>query len=50
MPVSKIASFLERNSLFATSPVPVAEFHLYSSTLSPRGAIHNRLASYPLRG
>jgi 2'-5' RNA ligase len=50
IPISKIAPFLERNRLFATSPVPVAEFHLYSSTLSPRGAIHNRLVSYPLRG
>jgi RNA 2',3'-cyclic 3'-phosphodiesterase len=50
MPLSKIAPFLERNRLFATPPVPMAEFHLYSSTLSTRGAIHNRLASYPLWG
>lgn len=50
MPASKIAPFLERNSLFSTSPVSVTEFHLYSSTLSPQGAIHHRLVSYPLRG
>lgn len=50
MPSVTLAPFLENNRLFATPPVPVVEFHLYSSTLSPRGAIHKRLASYPLRG
>lgn len=50
IPLSIIAPFLERNRLFAAPPVPVVEFHLFSSTLSPRGAIHNRLLSYPLKG
>jgi 2'-5' RNA ligase len=50
MPLSKIAPFLEQNMQFATPPVPVAEFHLYSSILSTQGAIHNRMVSYPLKG
>jgi 2'-5' RNA ligase len=49
MPWSPVAAFLERNRLFSTPPFPVSEFHLYSSTLTPRGAIHRREASYPLR-
>ncbi len=49
-PFSRIAPFLEKNRLFSAPPVPVKGFHLYSSVLSPRGAVHNRLASYPLQG
>ena len=32
----------------AYEPFPIAEFHLYSSTLSSKGAIHRRERSYPL--
>lgn len=49
-PLSRITPFLEKNRLFSLSPVPVKEFHLYASVLSPRGAVHNRLVSYPLQG
>lgn len=50
VPLSKVTSFLENQRLFSTRPVPVVEFHLYSSILSPRGALHQRLASYSLQG
>lgn len=48
VPWAPVAAFLERNRLFSTPPFPVSRFHLYSSTLTPRGAIHRREASYPL--
>lgn len=50
MPFSGVSSFLEKNRLFSVSPIQIYEFHLYSSTLAPRGAIHRREASYPLKG
>lgn len=50
LPVSPVAAFLEANRLFSTPPFPVTDFHLYSSTLTPRGAIHRREATYPLKG
>jgi 2'-5' RNA ligase len=50
MPLSGVVPFLEKNRLFMTTPVQISEFHLYSSTLAPRGAIHRREASYPLKG
>lgn len=40
--------FQARHAAFRTKPFPVEEFHLYSSTLNPKGAIHRREASYPL--
>jgi 2'-5' RNA ligase len=46
--MSSVAAFLEKNSRFAAPPVHIAEFHLYSSTLTPRGAIHRRESTYPL--
>jgi 2'-5' RNA ligase len=48
-PLSRITPFLEKNRLFSSPPVPVKEFRLYASVLSPRGAVHNRLVSYPLQ-
>lgn len=48
-PLVKITNFLAGNSLFATKSFPVTEFHLYSSVLTPKGAIHQIEASYPLR-
>jgi 2'-5' RNA ligase len=50
MPLSGVTSFLEKNRLFMTPPIQISEFHLYSSTLTPRGAIHRREVSYPLKG
>lgn len=42
------ASFLATHASFASEPFAVDAFHLYSSTLTPTGAIHRREASYPL--
>lgn len=47
-PVSKVTRFLEGNGLFATDTFPVSEFHLYSSVLTPKGAIHQLEVSYGL--
>ena len=47
-PDSKVSQFMSSNNLFNTPPFPVREFHLYSSFLTPKGAIHQREASYPL--
>ena len=44
-----LGRFLAGNSLFATEPFLVSEFHLYSSQLTSRGAFHVVEASYPLR-
>ena len=46
----KAADYLTRNSLFKTEAFPVEEFYLYSSTLTPKGAVHRREATYLLRG
>ncbi|WP_298432168.1 RNA 2',3'-cyclic phosphodiesterase [Geobacter sp.] len=46
----EIAPFLVRNASFHSEPFPVDAFHLYSSILTPKGAIHRREASYPLAG
>ncbi len=47
--LSKIADYLARNSSFRTETFPVDAFYLYSSTLTPKGAIHQREAVYPLK-
>ena len=49
-PLPPVAAFLDKNHLFSTPPFPVTEFYLYSSTLTPHGAIHRREATYPLKG
>ena len=43
-----VAPFLARNAFFASGPFTVDAFHLYSSALTAKGAIHRREASYPL--
>jgi 2'-5' RNA ligase len=43
-----VASYLGHNALFAAGPFGVEAFHLYSSTLSPKGALHRIEATYPL--
>ncbi len=45
---AKVSDYLARNSSFRTESFPVDEFHLYSSTLTPAGALHRREASYVL--
>lgn len=42
------APFLTRNASFHSGPFTVDTFHLYSSILTAKGAIHRREASYPL--
>ncbi len=50
MPNSELSSFLHGNALFAVPPFQVNEFILYSSILTPQGAIHRREGVYPLKG
>lgn len=40
--------FLEQNREFCLEPFLVTEFRLYSSSLTPAGALHTCEASYPL--
>jgi len=46
--VNRVADFLAGNGLFSLPAFSVAEFHLYSSVLTSRGAMHQIEASYPL--
>ena len=43
-----LAAYEGEHRAFATSTFPVTEFHLYSSTLTPTGALHRREGSYQL--
>lgn len=43
---SDLQNFLMENSLFETPPFSISEFSLYSSKLSPKGAIHTCLRTY----
>ncbi|MFZ5762853.1 MAG: RNA 2',3'-cyclic phosphodiesterase [Thermodesulfobacteriota bacterium] len=47
-PVGKVTQFLAGNSLYSSPTFTVSEFHLYSSVLTAKGAIHTIEASYPL--
>jgi 2'-5' RNA ligase len=49
-PITRVADFLAGNGLFVLPEFSVSEFHLYSSKLTPKGAIHQIEASYPLKG
>lgn len=49
-PSHVVAEFEKRHQAFACPPFQVAAFHLYESTLAPKGAIHTLLQSYPLKG
>jgi len=44
----RVADYLMEHALFLAGPFPVEAFHLYSSVLGPKGALHTREASYPL--
>jgi 2'-5' RNA ligase len=48
-PVSKVGAFLAHHALFRTPPFPVTSFHLFSSNLTAKHAVHREEASYPLR-
>jgi len=47
-PLSRLTNFLAGNGLFTTEPFTVTEFHLYSSQVSAKGAMHQIEANYPL--
>jgi len=47
-PPRRVADYLTDHALFSAGPFPVSDFHLYSSVLTPKGAVHTREASYPL--
>ncbi len=44
-----IIPFLTQNSLFSIDSISIEQFHLYSSTLNPKGAIHTIEETYFLR-
>ncbi len=48
-PLSKVTRFLGASGMFAAGPCEISQFCLYSSTLTPKGAIHQIEAAYPLQ-
>lgn len=46
----RVAQFLSQNSLLSSPPFTLRQFTLYSSVLSPKGAIHTIEQEYPLQG
>lgn len=49
-PARAVGSFVAMNGLFRSEPFVVDAFHLYSSSLSAKRAVHRVEASYPLSG
>jgi len=49
-PAARVVPFLRHYARFATRSFPVTQFILYSSTLTPQGAVHRQEALFPLRG
>ncbi|MBU0729795.1 MAG: RNA 2',3'-cyclic phosphodiesterase [Proteobacteria bacterium] len=47
-PIQRLGNFLAGNSLFRTEEFQVEEFHLYSSKLTSKGALHSIENTYPL--
>ena len=47
-PLQKVADFLSANGLFSQEPFQIDDFKLYSSTLTPKGAIHKVERMYSL--
>jgi 2'-5' RNA ligase len=47
-PPSAVSSYEQRHAGFHCPPFAVTDFHLYESTLTGKGAIHQQLATYPL--
>ena len=47
-PSRAVGSFLARHGLFYTRPIAIDEFHLMSSKLTPKHAIHRSEATFPL--
>ena len=49
-PPVKVGRFLENHSLFLSESFSVESFHLYSSLLGRKGAIHRKEATYLIHG
>ncbi len=47
-PARAVAAFVMQHNLFRAGPIPVDAFHLYSSRLGARGAVHTPEMSWPL--
>ena len=47
-PVNQLGDYLIVHGDFITETIQLTEFHLYSSVLRPKGALHRIEASYPL--
>ncbi len=47
-PINRVSQFLAGNALFETPAFRIDEFQLYSSTLTPQGAIHTIQDRFPL--
>jgi len=45
-PIERVHNFLAGNSFFETPPFTVERFTLYSSQLTPKGALHTPIRSY----
>jgi RNA 2',3'-cyclic 3'-phosphodiesterase len=45
-----LGPYMVQHALFVMHEIPVQAFHLYSSRLTPDGAIHHLEATYPLEG
>jgi 2'-5' RNA ligase len=49
-PRAEVAAFLARHAGLRSAPFRVQAFALFSSQLTPQGAIYTRLAEFPLQG
>jgi RNA 2',3'-cyclic 3'-phosphodiesterase len=47
-PVKRLTNYLSGNALYQSLPFTVSEFHLYSSILNHKGAIHSKEVSYAI--
>ena len=47
-PIQHLQQFLAGNAFLQSSEFPVESFHLFSSQLTQKGALHNIESSYPL--
>ena len=45
---SEVRRWMAEHESFAAGPWPVAAFFLYASTLTPSGAVHRKIETYPL--
>ncbi len=48
-PINRVTQFLAGNALFSLPEFPVTRFYLYSSVLTPKGAVHTVEAEYELK-